>query len=435
MIHDLFLSTTTASSGSSQRLFPRARSAPATAIANDRAHPVQRLQSLFGRQRQASIVPALAVLLALVVGDSTLAQRQRPRIHPAVVRVIVPDGNGMSLGSGTFVSVKQNQGLVLTNWHVVKTDRNNTVVAFPNGFRSRAKVLKTDKKWDLAALAIARPQIQPVRIANQPPRQGDWLTIAGYGSGNYRAVRGKCSGFLSPEQNHPADIIEMTAVARQGDSGGPMFNQRGELAGVLFGAKPSTFAFFGSGGFTAGSHVGRVRKFLRGVWPAPRMLSPPRREMIAKGDAWTSKIPSTRIASKTRHPKTPTARIARMIPDDDPSPPKKAPLRHPTVSDGSVRPYDGLPRPSQQDLKTPVVKSPPVQQSQAPTKQQRPPTRLQRVPITPVPDPAQPAEEELETIPIGEMLGGSFFAVTKTLLAIVGAFTLMFRFLRGREYS
>ena len=48
-------------------------------------------------------------------------------------------------------------------------------------------------------------------------------------------------------------MIELSAEARQGDSGGPIFNSRGELAGVLLGAKK---------GHTVGSFCGRVGHFL-----------------------------------------------------------------------------------------------------------------------------------------------------------------------------
>ena len=48
-------------------------------------------------------------------------------------------------------------------------------------------------------------------------------------------------------------MIELSAPARNGDSGGPILNSRGELAGVLFGS-----AF----GRTSGSYCGRLRWFI-----------------------------------------------------------------------------------------------------------------------------------------------------------------------------
>jgi hypothetical protein len=180
------------------------------------------------------------------------------RPHPAVCRIIVPNRDGTSFGTGTLVDARGRHGLVLTNWHVVHEASGPIEVIFPDGFRSPGHVHKVDQDWDLAALAVWRPPATPVRLAGVVPRQGDSLTIAGYGMGDYRAVSGRCLQFLAPGENQPYEILELSAAARQGDSGGPIFNSRGELAGVLFGE---------GDGRTCGSHCGRVRQFLAAVLP------------------------------------------------------------------------------------------------------------------------------------------------------------------------
>src|SRR5438128_2546563 len=76
------------------------------------------------------------------------------RPHPAVVRVIVPERGSTSYGSGTLVDVHGEYGLVVTNWHVVCDGAGPPTVVFPDGFRSAAQVVKVDRDWDLAALAI-----------------------------------------------------------------------------------------------------------------------------------------------------------------------------------------------------------------------------------------------------------------------------------------
>jgi hypothetical protein len=178
--------------------------------------------------------------------------------HPAVVRVVVPEADGTAYGSGTLIDIRDDYGLVLTNWHVVRGASGPIEVLFPSGFTSQARSLKMDSDWDLAALVIWRPPCEPVRLATRPPRPGDPLTICGYGAGNYRAVTGRCTQFYAPRLELPQELVELDVQARQGDSGGPIFNDRGELAGVLFGAGEGT---------TLGSFEGRVKTFLTSLAP------------------------------------------------------------------------------------------------------------------------------------------------------------------------
>ncbi|MBL8826884.1 MAG: trypsin-like peptidase domain-containing protein [Planctomycetaceae bacterium] len=196
-------------------------------------------------------------LLSILETGSTAPQTP----HPAVARIVVPEGDGFAYGSGTLVDVNDQMGLVVTNWHVVQGGRGQITVKFPDGFESPAQVLKTDRDWDLAALAIRRPNVAPVRLSSQAPQPGETLTIAGYGSGRYRSVSGPCTQYVAPGTAFPYEMVELKARARQGDSGGPILNSRGELAGVLFGE---------GGGTTSGSYCGRVHLFLSGMRnPAP----------------------------------------------------------------------------------------------------------------------------------------------------------------------
>jgi serine protease Do len=209
--------------------------------------------------------------------------------HPAVVRVISPERNGASLGSGTLVDVSEKHGLVITNWHVVKDAAGNVIVSFPDGFQTPGYVIKMDRDWDLAAVAIWRPRVQPVPIAAEIPQRGDPLAIAGYGSGNYRAQAGRCTQYLSPGAGLPFDIVEVSAAARHGDSGGPIFNARGELAGVLFGE---------GGGMTSGSASARVRWFLASI-----------------GGGKTNPLPATEFASAPTAPTRSTTSLPSPLAD------------------------------------------------------------------------------------------------------------------------
>jgi hypothetical protein len=197
--------------------------------------------------------PARAVWTPQNLADYLLTG-QTP--HPAVARIIAPESSSTSLGSGVLVDVNRSQGLVLTNWHVVRDSRSAVLVQFPDGFQSAGTVVRWDEAWDLAALVIWKPRATPVEIAARPPALGEILTIAGFGRGPYREQSGPCLDYLSPSTGYPREFVELKATARQGDSGGPIFNADGKLSGVLFGQ---------TDGRTIGSCSTRVQAFLAAV--------------------------------------------------------------------------------------------------------------------------------------------------------------------------
>ena len=212
--------------------------------------------------------------------------------HPSVVRITALERGAQALGSGTLIDCRDQYGLVITNWHVVRDATGDVLVTFPDGFQSKARILLTDRVWDLAALVIWRPRSLPVPLAELPPRPGEPLLIAGYGSGKYRATAGRCTQYVAPGENMPYEMIELAAEARQGDSGGPIFNQRGELAGVLFGA---------GGGTTAGSWSGRVKAFLSPIgseFGQAKDLPMPTPNESAPAATNTATRPETEAASK-----------------------------------------------------------------------------------------------------------------------------------------
>lgn len=176
--------------------------------------------------------------------------------HPSVARIIAPDQGGVSLGSGVLVDVNKTQGLVLTNWHVIRDSRSAVLVQFPDGFQSAGTVVRYDEAWDLAALVIWKPHTTPIPLADRPPAIGEPLTIAGFGRGAYRAETGPCTEYLSPGTGYGKEFVELAATARQGDSGGPILDANGKLAGVLFGQNE---------GRTIGSCSTRLRTFLASV--------------------------------------------------------------------------------------------------------------------------------------------------------------------------
>ena len=216
----------------------------------------------------------------------------QPDIHPAVARIVAPGNGSISYGSGTLVYADAQYGLVITNWHVINEATGSISVHFPDGFYSLGSVQRVDRDWDLAAIAIRKPNAKPVSLADEAPRPGEVLTIAGYGAGSYRAASGQCTQYVAPGTTFPYEMVEVAVSARQGDSGGPIFNSRGELAGVLFGE---------GHGRTSGSYCGRVRWFLSSVLPSSpsndaMMASTPLKPIPARPAVEQAGAEPTRVA-------------------------------------------------------------------------------------------------------------------------------------------
>jgi len=187
-------------------------------------------------------------------------QQPAQQVLPNVVRIIAFDPNGQSFGTGSYVGTYGEYGIILTNWHVIaetKEDENLVHVHFPFGFSSFGAIIKSDKTWDLALIVISKPpqSLPTLPISQMPPKPGDPLWIAGFGSGSYRIAGGRCVRYLAPPDKPGVyEIVEVSVSARKGDSGGPILNQKGELAGVLFGSDMIRN--------TAGSYSEQVNRFL-----------------------------------------------------------------------------------------------------------------------------------------------------------------------------
>jgi len=161
-------------------------------------------------------------------------------------------GSFGNVGSGTLVDVTSDgsQGLVLTCAHLFREGVGQLVVEFPGGKRHGARLVAIDHQADLAALAIANPTSEPVRV-NLLPTNGEPLRACGYGSqGNYRCMTGNIIGEAVAEGQHS---LQIAGAVRSGDSGGGVFDGEGNLVAVTWGERD---------GVTYASHGAPLKRFL-----------------------------------------------------------------------------------------------------------------------------------------------------------------------------
>jgi len=134
-------------------------------------------------------------------------------------------------GSGFFVSA---DGYAVTNNHVV--DHASSVEVTTDGGKTyTAKVVGTDAKTDLALLKVeGKTDFPYVRFADAAPRVGDWVLAVGnpFGLGGtvtagIVSARGRDIG-SGPYD----DYIQIDAPVNRGNSGGPAFDDGGNVVGV-----------------------------------------------------------------------------------------------------------------------------------------------------------------------------------------------------------
>ena len=137
-----------------------------------------------------------------------------------------------SLGSGFVVDP---DGIIITNNHVIE-GADQVIANFNDGTKLVAEVIGHDPKTDVAVLRVKPPQpLKAVPFGDSGTlRVGNWVMAIGnpFGLGGSVTV-----GIVSARNRNinagPYDnFIQTDASINRGNSGGPLFNLKGEVVGI-----------------------------------------------------------------------------------------------------------------------------------------------------------------------------------------------------------
>ena len=152
----------------------------------------------------------------------------------------MPERKGQ--GSGFIISP---DGLILTNHHVVD-GADEIKVHLTDDREFNAKVIGSDATTDVAVFKIDGKDLPCVKLGNSKDvKVGEWVAAIGAPFGLENTVT---SGIVSAKsRNLPSDqfvpFIQTDAAVNPGNSGGPLFNMKGEVIGI------NSQIFSTSGGF------------------------------------------------------------------------------------------------------------------------------------------------------------------------------------------
>lgn len=161
-------------------------------------------------------------------------------------------------GRGAYgTSVYCGHGVVLTAAHVTSRAQAATIISQIGNFTGTPLVAR---QGDLAAILLTKELNLPiVTIAPKDLEIGDVVYAAGYDHAEkYRIHRGKIVSFSRKSSwNNAPFAMSGPAGAISGNSGGPVFNEHGQLVGIISGSyEPS-----GKWGYTSWTNTGVIRNF------------------------------------------------------------------------------------------------------------------------------------------------------------------------------
>lgn len=160
-----------------------------------------------------------------------------------------------SPASGTGFAISTN-GFIATNSHVVNGAKSIKVRGVNGDFTKsyNAKLIIEDKNNDLAIIQISDPSFSsfgsiPYIINSKTSEVGTSIFVLGY---PLRATMGDeiklTNGIISSKSGFQGDITsyQITAPVQPGNSGGPLFDEKGNLIGIInakhLGAENASYA-------------------------------------------------------------------------------------------------------------------------------------------------------------------------------------------------
>lgn len=184
------------------------------------------------------------------------------RCIKATTIVLVNVEDGQFLGTGVMID---RFGLSLTAAHVVGHDGiEQMLMITPEGNRYDVEVLAINRRTDLALIRPLKSaqHFQYSRVqSSEKVFSGQDILVVGHPYSNFYTVT---TGIISKVYYniwYGGQVLDITALVNPGNSGGPIFNARGEVVGIV-----SAMHISGRGsptGIGIGVSVRTIHKFLR----------------------------------------------------------------------------------------------------------------------------------------------------------------------------
>ena len=142
-------------------------------------------------------------------------------------------------GTGFIIT---SDGYIMTNYHVIEPAYENNykiTVLFKDGTSYEASIAGFEEDGDIAVLKIDANDLSPVTVGNSDNiAVGDSVFAIGHPLGelDFSMTSGRVSALdrsITADRNSaPINMFQFDAAINSGNSGGPVFNESGEVIGI-----------------------------------------------------------------------------------------------------------------------------------------------------------------------------------------------------------
>lgn len=179
-----------------------------------------------------------AVVNIATEAEITIRRRRDPFFDDPFFRRFFDQGRSQTRkrqGLGSGVVFDAEQGLILTNAHVIQ-GADTITVNLKDGREAEATIIGTDKDSDVAIIQVDLPGLRAIPLGDSDALQvGDFVVAIGNPFGLRQTVTSGIVSALGRSglgiENYE-DFIQTDASINPGNSGGALVNLRGELIGI-----------------------------------------------------------------------------------------------------------------------------------------------------------------------------------------------------------
>ncbi len=173
--------------------------------------------------------------------SNNTASRIAEEEGPAVAFVVVEIDGAKSQSQGSGVAIDGAKGYFLTNWHVIKGIREGWVRVQGAEWMPIVAIVAKDEHKDLALVKadLGGQTLHQARLGTVAGvKPGDPVVVIGNPLGEEFSVT---DGIISQIRNQDGyKVVQTTAPISPGNSGGPLFNEQGEVVGIVTFTKQDT---------------------------------------------------------------------------------------------------------------------------------------------------------------------------------------------------